>query len=121
MTAAASSRVQYVVTRIAQIAPQRRPQYGPYERMAILELRAARSWSLKQTADAFFLTSATVTSWMKRINEKGPDALLQLREPVNIHTAPRGIAAPAVGQAVGNVTDSLTLLTATWYECSVAR
>ena len=29
-------------TRIAQIAPQRRPHYGPHERMAILELRAAR-------------------------------------------------------------------------------
>jgi hypothetical protein len=71
-------------TRIAQIAPQRRPHYGPYERMAILELRAARGWSLKQTADTFFLTSATVTSWMKRITEKGPDALLHLREPVNI-------------------------------------
>ena len=38
-------------TRIAQIAPQRRPHYGPHERMAILELRAARGWSLKQTAD----------------------------------------------------------------------
>ena len=33
--------------RIAQIAPQRRPHYGPLERMAILELRAARGWSLK--------------------------------------------------------------------------
>jgi transcriptional regulator with XRE-family HTH domain len=70
-------------TRIAQIAPQHRPHYGPHERMAILELRAARGWSLKQTADTFFLTPATVTSWMKRINEKGSDALLQLREPVN--------------------------------------
>ena len=30
--------------RIAQIAPQRRPHYGPHERMAILELRAARLW-----------------------------------------------------------------------------
>jgi len=66
-------------TRTAQIPPQRRP----HERMAILELRAARGWSLKQTADTFFLTSATVTSWMKRIDEKGPDAMLQLREPVN--------------------------------------
>ena len=37
------------------------------------------------------------------------------------HTAPCGIAAPAVSQAVGNVTDILTLLTATWYECSMAR
>ena len=51
--------------------------------MAILELRAARGWSLKQTADTFLVTSATVASWMKRIDEQGPDALLQLREPVN--------------------------------------
>ena len=69
--------------RIAQIGPQRRPHYGPHERMAILELRAARGWSLKQTADTFFLTPATIASWMKRIDEQGPDALLQLREPVN--------------------------------------
>ena len=32
-------------SRMTQIAPQRRPHYGPYERMAILELRAARGWS----------------------------------------------------------------------------
>ena len=31
-------------TRMAQIAPQRRPHYGPLERMAILELRAAGVW-----------------------------------------------------------------------------
>jgi len=35
-------------TRIAQIAPQCRPHYGPHERMAILELRAARGWSSKR-------------------------------------------------------------------------
>ena len=69
--------------RTAQIAPQQRPHYGPLERMAILELRAVRGWSLKQTADTFFLTSATIASWMKRIDQEGPDALLQLREPVN--------------------------------------
>ena len=70
-------------TRIAQIAPQRRPHYGPYERMAILELRAARGWSAKQTADTFHVTPATIAAWMKRIDEKDSDALLQLREPVN--------------------------------------
>ena len=70
-------------TRIAQIAPQRRPHYGPYERMAILELRAARGWSVKQTADTFLVTPATIAAWVKRIDENGPDALLQLREPVN--------------------------------------
>ena len=69
--------------RTAQIAPQRRPHYPVHERMAILELRAARGWSLKQTADTFLVTPATIASWVKRIDENGRDSLLQLREPVN--------------------------------------
>ncbi len=51
--------------------------------MAILELRAARGWSLKQTADTFLVTPATIASWLKRIDDQGANALLQLREPVN--------------------------------------
>jgi transposase InsO family protein len=70
-------------TRMAQITPQRRPHYGPVERMAILELRAARGWSLRQTADTFLVTPATISSWVKRIDDQGANALLQLREPVN--------------------------------------
>jgi len=35
------------------------------------------------TADTFLVTPATIASWVKRIDEKGPDALLQLLEPVN--------------------------------------
>ena len=69
--------------RSLRTPPQRRPHYNPQERVAVLELRAARGWSLKQTADSFLITSATIASWMKRIDEQGPDALLQLREPVN--------------------------------------
>ena len=69
--------------RMTQISPQRRPHYPPTQRMAILELRAARSWSLQQTADAFLLTAATIASWMKRVDEQGPDALVQLHQPVN--------------------------------------
>ena len=65
------------------IAPHRRPRYAPTERLAILELRAARGWSLQQTANAFLLTPATVTSWSQRIDEGGPKALLLLRKPVN--------------------------------------
>ena len=49
----------------------------------MLELRAARGWSLQQTADTFLVTAATIASWMKRVDEEGPDALVQLREPVN--------------------------------------
>ena len=69
--------------RIVQIAPQRRPHYGPHERMAILELRAARGWPLKQTADTFLVTPATIAAWVKRIDDQGVNPLLQLREPVN--------------------------------------
>ncbi len=69
--------------RMAQINPHRRPHYLPTERMAILELRAARGWSLEQAGDTFLLTAPTVASWMKRVDEQGPDALVQLREPAN--------------------------------------
>ena len=69
--------------RMSVITPHRRPRYAPTERLAILEVRAARGWSLNQTADAFLLTPATVTSWAQRVDEQGPRALLQLRQPVN--------------------------------------
>ena len=69
--------------RLARIDPHRRPHYPPTERMAILELRAARGWSLEQTARIFHLTAATGASWMKRLEEEGSHALVQLREPVN--------------------------------------
>jgi len=48
--------------RMAQINPHRRPHYPPTERMAILELRAARGWSLQQAADTFLLTVATIAT-----------------------------------------------------------
>jgi transcriptional regulator with XRE-family HTH domain len=69
--------------RMARLHPHRRPFYTPLERMAILEMRAARGWSARQTADRFLLSLATVAAWMARIDEDGPDALLRLREPVN--------------------------------------
>ena len=69
--------------RMSVVAPPRRPRYAPTERLAILEVRAARGWSLKQTADTFLLTPPTVTSWAQRVDEQGPRALLQLRQPVN--------------------------------------
>ncbi len=59
-------------TRLSRISPQRHPHYGPFERMAILELRTARGWSLKQAAAAFLVTSATIASWMKRMMRRVP-------------------------------------------------
>ena len=69
--------------RMKSIAPHKRPHYTPTERLSILELRAARAWSARQTADAFLVTAATIAHWMKRIDEGGSDTLLQVREPVN--------------------------------------
>ena len=69
--------------RLLCLDPRKRPQYPPTERMAILELRAARRWSKRKTADSFHLTPATITTWMRRLDESGPDALVQLPEPVN--------------------------------------
>jgi putative transposase len=69
--------------RMAGIPPHRRPFYRPTERLAILELRAARGWSLQQTAVALLVTPATVAAWMKRLEDDGPDGLVQVRTPVN--------------------------------------
>ena len=40
-------------SRMEQIPAQSRPHYAPIERLAVLELRAARGWSLNQTARRF--------------------------------------------------------------------
>ena len=66
-----------------RIQPQQRPHYLPTERMIILELKAAGGWSLKQTAKAFLVTPATIASWMRRLDEEGPEALVQTPVPVN--------------------------------------
>jgi transposase InsO family protein len=70
-------------SRMGQISAYRRPHYAPVERMAILELKAARGWSKQQAASTFLVTAATIASWMNRVDEEGTDALVQLREPVN--------------------------------------
>ena len=69
--------------RLERVPPHRRPHYPAVERLAILELRAARGWSAAQTAERFFVTEATVASWMMRLDEDGPAALVQTPEPVN--------------------------------------
>ena len=69
--------------RLLSLDSRKRPQYPPTERMAILELRAARSWSKIDTADTFHLTAATISTWMCRLDETGPDAFVRLPELVN--------------------------------------
>ncbi|MCX5654462.1 MAG: helix-turn-helix domain-containing protein [Planctomycetota bacterium] len=62
--------------RMAAIPANRRPHYPPTERMAILELRAARGWNQVQTAKAMLVTPETVAAWNRRIDEQGPHALV---------------------------------------------
>jgi hypothetical protein len=69
--------------RMKRVDPQKRPHYVPTERMAILELRAARAWSAQQTAEPFLVTATTIASWLKSVGEEGTDALVQIHEPVN--------------------------------------
>jgi len=66
---------------MGSIPAHHRPFYRPTERLAILELKAARGWSLEQTAKRFFVCPQTITSWMKRLDEEGEDALAQLPVP----------------------------------------
>ena len=69
--------------RMATLAPHRRPHYPPSERMAILQLMAARGWSKAQTGRRFLVTDDTVASWNGRIEEDGPGALVNATVPVN--------------------------------------
>ena len=69
--------------RLGRVKPRRRPHYRGTERMAILELRAARGWSTARTAERFFLQPQTISEWMKRIDETGDCTLVETAEPVN--------------------------------------
>ena len=46
------------------LAPHRRPDYAPAQRLAILQLRRLRGWTIVQTADHFVLHPNTVRSWI---------------------------------------------------------
>ena len=62
--------------RMASINPHRRPHYPPAERLAILELKAARGWSLERTARVFHVTAPTGAYWL------GPRAACSTQERV---------------------------------------
>ncbi len=69
--------------RMAALAPHRRPHYSPTERMAILELMAARGWSKAEAGRRFLVIDDTIASWSGRIEEDEPGALVKSTVPVN--------------------------------------
>jgi transposase-like protein len=62
---------------------RRRPHYSPTQRMRILQLRAARGWTLEKTAKVFLVDLQTLQVWMRRLDERGERDLIQTAEPVN--------------------------------------
>ena len=62
---------------------RRRPHYTPTQRMRILQLRAARGWTLERTARVFLMDLQTLQIWMRRLDEQGERDLIQTVEPVN--------------------------------------
>jgi transposase InsO family protein len=69
--------------RIGVLPPQQRPHYPPQERAAILALAARGGWNHRQTANTFLVTAATIANWMRVVDDKGPDALVKPRKPIN--------------------------------------
>jgi hypothetical protein len=72
--------------RLTKIDPRRRPFYRPTERMAILELKAARGWSLAQATRAFLVEPQTIAAWLEGIDgydppSFGPEAGILRRRP----------------------------------------
>ena len=75
--------IRILADRMVRIPPHRRPRYLPIERMQILELKSLCGWSLRQTARRFLIAPATVSSWLKRVDEDGQDAIVRMALPVN--------------------------------------
>ena len=69
--------------RMARVSARRRPRYAPADRLAILELKACRGWNEQEAASAFLISVATIAGWLKRVDEKGTAALIQVVRPVN--------------------------------------
>ena len=69
--------------RWSRLPSRRRPHFTPTQRMRILQVKASRGWSCEQAAEAFMIDEQTMRSWLRRVDEEGEGALIQISEPVN--------------------------------------
>lgn len=69
--------------RWRRLDSRRRPHFSPTERMRVLQLRAARGWNLPDAAEHLLVKEQTLREWMRRLDEQGERALIQLHEPAN--------------------------------------
>ncbi len=66
--------------RFARANAHKRLQYDGVERLAILELRSIRGWSVAATAKRMLVSEGTISSWLKRRDD---NEFVSLLEPVN--------------------------------------
>ena len=59
------------------LLPHRRPDYHPSQRLAILQLRRLRGWSIKKTARYFVVHPNTLHTWIKAIEGSGRSSLIE--------------------------------------------
>ena len=60
----------------AAMPPHRRPDYGPVQRLAIIQLMRLRGWSVAIVAQRFVLHANTGRSWIKVVEGRGNLRLL---------------------------------------------
>jgi putative transposase len=60
----------------AAMPPHRRPEYGPEQRLAILQLGRLRGWRVGTMAEHFVLHPNTLRTWMKAVEGRGNIRLL---------------------------------------------
>ena len=58
------------------LSSHRRPTFDPEQRLAILQLRRLRGWSIQKTAKHFVLHRKTIRTWITAADVKGPQSLL---------------------------------------------
>ena len=68
--------VEILRTQRQGLPPQRRPQYRPAQRLAILQLRRLRGWSIQKTAERFVVHRNTIRAWIRAAEGKGRPRLL---------------------------------------------
>ncbi len=68
--------------RFGRIPPERRPHYSPEERLEILAIKAETGWTARKLAERFLVSPITIASWLRRVDEVGPRALVRMRVPV---------------------------------------
>ena len=58
------------------LAPHRRPDYPPEQRLAIIQLMRMRGWNVKTAAGRLVIHHNTLRAWIKAVEGKGPNRLL---------------------------------------------